>query len=269
MPRTLYRPASSGYRSVSTFTTIARPAISAAVRATSGTAIRQGPHHSAQKSTSTGTRAVCLISSNCSGSTARVRSLAVAGTCRRRNGLCRPDVWPECGFSVYKPFGDCQPGRRLHRIGWLRCSCPFRRYSARTALRGFVPRSTFARHHSVTNKRNNLTSFWTPGEQCDLRPKISREPPCTTLVNFSSPSSAQFVRSVRPFAAHQMSNWALTFLCRRGSPACADQAAGESEVFLQVMRLWEQPFLFSEHGFRNNPQDSRNGYQIEKKEDAA
>src|ERR1700691_434629 len=69
MPRTLNRAASSGWRSVSTLTTTARPAISAAVRATSGADILQGPHHAAQKSTSTGTRAFCVISSNCSGLT--------------------------------------------------------------------------------------------------------------------------------------------------------------------------------------------------------
>src|SRR6266481_6038604 len=69
MPRTLYLAASSGYRSVSTLTTMAQPAMPLAVRATSSADIRHGPHHSAQKSTSTGTRALCVISSNCSGST--------------------------------------------------------------------------------------------------------------------------------------------------------------------------------------------------------
>src|SRR3954447_3977975 len=57
MPRTLYRAESSGNFSVSTLTTIAFPVISAAVRATSGAAMRHGPHHPAQKSTRTGTRA--------------------------------------------------------------------------------------------------------------------------------------------------------------------------------------------------------------------
>src|ERR1700677_271574 len=71
MPRTLNRAASSESRSVSTLTTPARPAISAAVSATSGADILQGPHHAAQKSTSTGTRAFCVISSNCSSSTSR------------------------------------------------------------------------------------------------------------------------------------------------------------------------------------------------------
>ncbi len=69
MPCTLKRAANSGYRSVSTFTTTALPAMSAAARATSGAAIRHGPHHAAQKSASTGTRASRMISSNDSGST--------------------------------------------------------------------------------------------------------------------------------------------------------------------------------------------------------
>src|ERR1039457_1584527 len=64
MPRTLNREAKSGYRSVSTLSTMARPPVSAAVRETSGAAIRQGPHQTAQKSTSTGTRAFSTISSN-------------------------------------------------------------------------------------------------------------------------------------------------------------------------------------------------------------
>src|SRR5215469_8290734 len=45
---------------------MARPAISAAVRTTSGAAMRQGPHQAAQKSIRTGTRASRMISSNSS-----------------------------------------------------------------------------------------------------------------------------------------------------------------------------------------------------------
>src|SRR5271166_1960999 len=48
---------------------MARPAMSAAARATSGAAKRHGPHHAAQKSTSTGTRAFWIISSNSAEST--------------------------------------------------------------------------------------------------------------------------------------------------------------------------------------------------------
>src|ERR1700676_94272 len=71
MPRTLKRAASAGYFSVSTFNTTALPAISAAVRATSGAAMRQGPHQSAQKSTSTGTDTFWMTSSNKISSTAK------------------------------------------------------------------------------------------------------------------------------------------------------------------------------------------------------
>ena len=53
---------------MSTLRTIAFPAISSAVRATSGAAERQGPHHAAQKSTSTGTEALFRISSKRTGS---------------------------------------------------------------------------------------------------------------------------------------------------------------------------------------------------------
>ncbi len=69
MPRTLYRDASSGNLSVSTFSTTARPARSRATCATWGAAIRQGPHHAAQKSTRTGTLLVRTISSKSSGLT--------------------------------------------------------------------------------------------------------------------------------------------------------------------------------------------------------
>src|SRR6185437_1368147 len=64
IPCTRYRAAGPCSFSVSTFSTTPRPAISFAVRATSGAAARQGPHHAAQKSTSTGTFAPCTISSN-------------------------------------------------------------------------------------------------------------------------------------------------------------------------------------------------------------
>jgi hypothetical protein len=71
MPRTSNLAASPGYFSVSTFSTTALPGISTAVRATSGAAVRQGPHQSAQKSTSTGTGTSRMISSNKTSSTAK------------------------------------------------------------------------------------------------------------------------------------------------------------------------------------------------------
>src|SRR5262245_54211136 len=50
---------------------MARPAISLATLATSGVVIRQGPHHGAQKSTSTGTRASLVMASKSSVPTSR------------------------------------------------------------------------------------------------------------------------------------------------------------------------------------------------------
>src|ERR1700687_2271157 len=49
---------------MSTLSTRARPAISRASASISGAAMRHGPHQEAQKSTSTGTFALAMISSN-------------------------------------------------------------------------------------------------------------------------------------------------------------------------------------------------------------
>src|SRR5688572_28585033 len=53
--RILKRPARSCSSSVFTLTTTSRPASLEATRAISGATARHGPHHGAQKSTSTGT----------------------------------------------------------------------------------------------------------------------------------------------------------------------------------------------------------------------
>ncbi len=66
IPRTLYLAARSGNRSVSTFSTTARPASSRATCATCGAAMRHGPHQAAQKSTRMGTLLSRIISSNSS-----------------------------------------------------------------------------------------------------------------------------------------------------------------------------------------------------------
>src|SRR5271168_1351442 len=76
---TLKRPASCGYFSVSTFSTTALPAMSAAVRATSGAAATHGLHHPAQKSTSTGTGLLCTTSSNNCSSAARGSAMGGSG----------------------------------------------------------------------------------------------------------------------------------------------------------------------------------------------
>src|SRR5579872_3324793 len=58
---------------------MARPAMSVAVRATSGAARRQGPHQAAQKSTRTGTRAFAMISSKSGVSTSNGSSIGGSG----------------------------------------------------------------------------------------------------------------------------------------------------------------------------------------------
>src|SRR6187455_1620353 len=53
MPRTAYRPGTFGFSSTFSLATVARPSNSDASASTVGDRRRQGPHHSAQKSTST------------------------------------------------------------------------------------------------------------------------------------------------------------------------------------------------------------------------
>src|SRR4029453_17599639 len=53
MPRTAYRPGTFGFSSTFSLATVARPSNSDASASTVGARRRQGPHHSAQKSTST------------------------------------------------------------------------------------------------------------------------------------------------------------------------------------------------------------------------
>ena len=62
----LNRADNSGFASVSTFNTSARPATFFATLATSGATIRHGPHHAAQKSTINGTDEAELIESKIS-----------------------------------------------------------------------------------------------------------------------------------------------------------------------------------------------------------
>src|SRR6476620_3208657 len=64
--RIRYRSPSSGSASVLTFTTISRPPLDAATFAISGATIRHGPHHGAQKSTTTGCPALRIRASNVS-----------------------------------------------------------------------------------------------------------------------------------------------------------------------------------------------------------
>src|SRR3954453_13805219 len=57
MPRTPYLRGVCGFSSILTFATVTRPSISAANSSRNGATILHGPHHSAQKSTSTGSLA--------------------------------------------------------------------------------------------------------------------------------------------------------------------------------------------------------------------
>src|SRR5207302_1223860 len=57
MPRTPYLRGVCGFSSILTLATVTRPAISVASSSRNGAIILQGPHHSAQKSTSTGSLA--------------------------------------------------------------------------------------------------------------------------------------------------------------------------------------------------------------------
>ena len=62
------RSASAGTASVSTLATSTRPAVLFAIVASSGAIILHGPHHSAQKSTTTGTAAFATSASNVAAS---------------------------------------------------------------------------------------------------------------------------------------------------------------------------------------------------------
>src|SRR4051794_9193002 len=57
MPRTPYFRGVCGFSSILTFATVTRPSISVASSSRNGAIILHGPHHSAQKSTSTGSLA--------------------------------------------------------------------------------------------------------------------------------------------------------------------------------------------------------------------
>src|ERR1700728_3496140 len=72
MPETWYCPAMEGCSSVFNLTNFALPAFAAATFSTIGPSMRHGPHHGAQKSTSTGwllcstsvSKLVCVTSGN-------------------------------------------------------------------------------------------------------------------------------------------------------------------------------------------------------------
>src|SRR3546814_20890663 len=57
MPRTPYLAGASGFSSILSLATVTLPSSSSLIYSSAGAIIRQGPHHSAQKSTSTGSEA--------------------------------------------------------------------------------------------------------------------------------------------------------------------------------------------------------------------
>ena len=63
MPRTPYLRGVCGFSSMLTLATVTRPSISVANSSRNGAIILQGPHHSAQKSTSTGSLAFSTTAS--------------------------------------------------------------------------------------------------------------------------------------------------------------------------------------------------------------
>src|SRR5262245_7447522 len=66
---------SAGFASMSTFTTSTEPSYFSASRASSGATMRHGPHHSAQKSTTTGRSAFSTSSSNVASVTCLISTM--------------------------------------------------------------------------------------------------------------------------------------------------------------------------------------------------
>src|SRR5438874_1220321 len=90
---TPYLEARSLSRSTSTFTTFARPAYSVANCSTDGPIALHGPHHSAQKSTSTGTSELStfswnspVVTANCSAINLSRKKLRSTYTSRGQGG---------------------------------------------------------------------------------------------------------------------------------------------------------------------------------------
>lgn len=154
IPRTLYREASSGNRSVSTLSTMARPARSRAACATCGAAIRHGPHHDAQKSTRTGTLLSRTISSNSAGWTSI--GSAIAG-----NGVLQAPHLPvsaRCLAGIR--FGFPQDGQfRMMAMAKSFIELPSQQYFAGEAIT-----TTTDDLLSTSPRRNNvLVADRTPG----------------------------------------------------------------------------------------------------------
>src|SRR5262245_64184827 len=103
------RSPSSGNASVLTLTTTKRPAFDAATFASSGATIRQGPHHGAQKSTTTGSPALLTrASKTASLGTSMGSDGGGKAVLHRPQRASRPENgrrfrWPQEGHVVMKP----------------------------------------------------------------------------------------------------------------------------------------------------------------------
>src|SRR5439155_15989475 len=101
----LYLTAMLRLASVSTLPTLTLPANSSATASMVGASIRQGMHHSAQKSTSTGVPALSTSASKL----ASVNSLTLA--------LAMDTPWVGPGIMIWSPRGGCQTGGCLRAGG--------------------------------------------------------------------------------------------------------------------------------------------------------
>ena len=92
----------AGASSTLSLTTFSRPACSRPARSTSGETMRHGPHHGAQKSTSTGTDAL-ISSSKLSGAASTIQGRSVWQTLQRGtpDGLGRTRFFvPQLGQAM-------------------------------------------------------------------------------------------------------------------------------------------------------------------------
>ena len=83
MPITPYRAATSGVSSTLVFTNLMRPPYCSARASTSGDTMRHGPHHGAQKSTTTGSEAASTSSAKAVSVSATIKLMPVPTAARR------------------------------------------------------------------------------------------------------------------------------------------------------------------------------------------
>src|SRR3954471_3440050 len=110
MPRTPYLRGVCGFSSILTFATVTRPSISAANSSRNGATILHGPHHSAQKSTSTGSLAR-------STTVSKLLSLTAVGFIPNPLSNAPPTLGePRNRRQVSPPYRPAPPGSRAMSI---------------------------------------------------------------------------------------------------------------------------------------------------------